>query len=63
MSKKEEKKPLKDHKYWELHKEIFEENFWKLELEARQAIADNPYCKTAKRFEKKLEKLVLKKIN
>lgn len=61
-NKKEKKKVAKDYRYWELHKQVFEEHFWSLDVEIRQLIADNPYCKEAKSFEKKLEREVLKKL-
>ena len=51
-------KIVKDYRYWELHKEVFDENFWELDEAIRQAIASNPYCREAKSFEKKLEEIV-----
>ena len=62
MNINKKNKVVKDYKYWELHKTIFEESFWNLPVEVRQSIADNPYCKEAKSFEKKLEREVLKKL-
>ena len=59
---KEKKKVVKDYRYWQKHKVVFEELFWSLDAEVRQNIADNPYCKEAKSFEKKLEREVLKKL-
>ena len=59
---KEKKRVVKDYRYWQKHKVVFEELFWSLDAEVRQNIADNPYCKEAKSFEKKLEREVLKKL-
>ena len=55
-------KIIKDYKYWQLHKEEFNNHFWQLDETVRQAIADNPYCREAKGFEKKLEKLVAERL-
>ena len=62
MNKNKKNKVVKDYKYWQQHKVVFEELFWSLDAEIRQSIADNPYCKEAKSFEKKLEREVLKKL-
>ena len=62
MSKYKNNKIVKDYKYWELHKEVFDEHFWSLDADIRQRIADNPYCKEAKLFEKKLEGIVSEKM-
>jgi hypothetical protein len=62
MNKNKKNKVIKDYKYWEQHKVVFEELFWNLDPEIRQSIAENPYCKEAKSFEKKLEREVLKKL-
>ena len=62
MNNKKDKKIVKDYKYWELHKVVFEEMFWRLDADIRQSIADNPYCKEAKIFEKKLEKAVSERL-
>ena len=51
-------KVVKDYQYWQIHKQEFDNIFWGLDLEVRQRIADNPYCKEAKLFEKKLEGIV-----
>ena len=59
---KEKKKVVKDYRYWQKHKVVLEELFWSLDAEVRENIADNPYCKEAKSFEKKLEREVLKKL-
>jgi len=59
---KKDKKIVKDYKYWQSHKMVFEELFWELAPEVRQSIADNPYCREAKAFEKKLEKEVCERL-
>ena len=51
MSKNKNNKIVKDYKYWELHKEVFDEHFWSLDADIRQRIADNPDCNEAKLFE------------
>ena len=49
-------KVVKDYRYWQFHKVVFEELFWDLDVNIRESIADNPYCREAKAFEKKLER-------
>jgi hypothetical protein len=61
-NKSKSNKVVKDYRYWQLHKVIFEELFWSLDADIRQSIADNPYCKEAKIFEKKLEKVVSERL-
>ena len=51
-------KLVKDCKYWEIHKEEFNNHFWSLDGDVRQIIKDNPRSHEAKNFEKKLERLV-----
>ena len=51
-------KIVKDYRYWQIHKQEFEQYFWSLDIEIRQRIADNPYSKESKLFEKKLEGIV-----
>lgn len=62
MNKNKKNKVVKDYRYWELHKTVFEEVFWNLPIEIRQSIADNPYCREAKALDKKLEKEVFDKL-
>jgi|TARA_Y100000296_G_C5122604_1_gene231200 hypothetical protein len=51
-------KVVKDYKYWQIHKEEFENHFWTLDGDIRQLIKDNPRSQEGKNFEKKLERLV-----
>ena len=58
MNKYKNNKVVKDYKYWRIHKQEFNNHFWTLDDNIRQAISNNPYCREAKNFEKKLERLV-----
>ena len=51
-------KVVKDYKYWQIHKEEFDNLFWSLDEGVKQNIADNPRCWEAKSFEKRLERIV-----
>ena len=62
MNKNKKDKVIKDYRYWQLHKKIFEELFWELDMSVRQSIADNPYCREAKAFEKTLEKEISERL-
>ena len=56
-------KLVKDYGYWLVHKSVFEELFYALDINIREAIASNPYCREAKVFEKKLEREVSERFN
>ena len=59
MNKKYKKnKIVKDYNYWLIHKEEFDAEFWQLDSSVREHIKDNPYCREAKLFEKRLERAV-----
>ena len=62
MNKNKKNKVVKDYRYWQFHKVVFEKLFWELDIEIRQTIADNPYCREAKAFEKKLEKEISERL-
>jgi len=62
MNNNKKNKVIKDYRYWQLHKAVFEELFWELDVNVRQSISDNPYCREAKAFEKKLEKEVSERL-
>ena len=61
MNKKN--KIVNDYGYWQLHKTVFEELFYTLDMNIREAIAANPYCREAKAFEKKLEREVSERLD
>jgi hypothetical protein len=59
MNKKyKNNKIIKDYHYWEIHKEEFDNEFWTLDSSIREHIKNNPYCREAKLFEKRLERAV-----
>ena len=58
MNKIKKNKIIKDSKYWEIHKQEFNNHFWTLDGDIRQLIKDNPRSQEGKNFEKKLERLV-----
>ena len=62
MNKNNKNKIVKDYRYWQLHKTVFEELFWELDVDTRQSIASNPYCRESKSFEKKLEREVSERL-
>jgi hypothetical protein len=62
MNKNKKNKVVKDYRYWQFHKVVFEELFWELDSGVRQSIADNPYCREAKAFEKCLDKEVCERL-
>ena len=62
MNKNKKNKVVKDYRYWQFHKVVFEKLFWELDIEIRQTIADNPYCREAKAFEKTLEKEISERL-
>jgi hypothetical protein len=62
MNKNKKEKVVKDYGYWKMHKVVFEELFWNLDQDIRKSIADNPYCREAKVFEKRLDKAVSDKL-
>lgn len=51
-------KVVKDYRYWQIHKEEFDNHFWGLDEGVRHNISSNPRCWEAKNFEQKLERLV-----
>ena len=57
-NKYKKNKVIKDYNYWLIHKEEFDNEFWTLDSSIRETIKDNPYCKEARLFEKKLERAV-----
>tara|TARA_Y100000310_G_scaffold228055_1_gene230306 strand:- start:600 stop:803 length:204 start_codon:yes stop_codon:yes gene_type:complete len=62
MKKYKNNKIVKDYHYWTIHKEEFDNEFWTLDSSVRENIKDNPYCKEARLFEKRLEMLVRERL-
>ena len=50
---------IKSHpKYWQLHKEIYFNEFDTLDLEIKDIITNSPHSGTARRFDKRVDRIV-----
>ena len=53
----------KDSKYWSIHKEVYMDEFDKLDNEIASIVQTKPYSPEARLFNEKVEKAVEEKLN
>ena len=53
----------KDSKYWSIHKEVYMDEFDKLDNEIASIVQAKPYSPEARLFNEKVEKAVEEKLN
>jgi len=54
---------MKDNKYWNIHKEVYMDEFDKLDNEIASIVQGQPYSPEARLFNEKVEKAVKDKLN
>lgn len=57
------KQTMKDSKYWSIHKEVYMDEFDKLDNEIASIVQTKPYSPEARLFNEKVEKAVKEKLN
>lgn len=57
------KQTMKDNKYWSIHKEVYMDEFDKLDNEIASIVQAKPYSPEARLFNEKVEKAVEEKLN
>ena len=54
---------MKDNKYWNIHKEVYMNEFDKLDNEIASIVQTKPYSPEARLFNEKVEKAIKDKLN
>ena len=56
-------KDIKSHpSYWQLHKEIYFDEFDTLDFEIKDIITNSPHSATARRFNKSVERMIVQRL-
>jgi|TARA_B100001123_G_C15084901_1_gene937228 hypothetical protein len=50
--------PIKDNKYWSLHKDMWQDEFDSLEADVARKVMNDPYSDEAINFERRINRLV-----
>ena len=54
---------MKDNKYWNIHKEVYMDEFDKLDSDIAKTVQTKPYSPEARLFNEKVEKAIKEKLN
>ena len=54
---------MKDNKYWNIQKEVYMDEFDKLDNEIASIVQTKPYSREARLFNEKVEKAIKEKLN
>ena len=54
---------MKDNKYWNIHKEVYMDEFDKLDSDIAKTVQTKPHSSEARLFNEKVEKAIKEKLN